>query len=235
MSDKIEKLAKGEIRKKQDSALDKQRIELPEFNIQSRIVGINKNLVFSIALAGSLFMNWKLLKRVDGLGAEVERIGRGQVSVEVNNHSLSAQEQQRYLDRKLGQMKSEIINSIQNKTNSDFQTRPIGRTIASRSIMPSAVELIEQIDIQQYSVADSQQYRSFRSLLKGLSRMRQKYRKEVQNIVKAYSNTHHISGVDRSEYELVLDKRREAFDMINDLHEQVKEDWKLKNKVSARF
>ena len=233
MKREIEKLGKSELRKKQDLVLEKKSVDFPELNFQGRIVGVNKNVIFSLALAGSLLMNWLLFKKVNGLGSEVEKLGRTHVSVEVKNQGLNAEEQQRYLDRKLSQMKNEILDSIQQKDQSNFQPQAIGgRGSQSHSIVPSALELIEQIDIQQYTVADAEQYSNFRSLLSRLSRMRSKYRMEIQNIVSAYSQTHQISGVDSDEYYALLEKRRDLFVKINSLHEKVKKEWKLKNKVA---
>ncbi len=233
MKTEIEKLGKSELRKKQDSVLEKQKIFIPQFSVQQRIVGLNSKAILGVVLLGSFIVNWQLYKRVESLGADVEKMRTTSVSVEVKNSGMNLEEQQRYLDRKLGQLKQEIITSIQKKDEHQFQVQAIGeRASFSRSLLPSAIELIEQIDIQQYTIADAEQFSNFRSLLGRLDRMRSKYRKEVQDIVSAYSKTHQISGVDSDEYYALLEKRKIAFDRLNSLHEEVKESWKLKNKVT---
>ena len=229
---------KSSMRKKQDDVLDKKKIDIdfPSFQIQERIVGVNKNVLLAVVLFGSLLFNWKLFKSVEQLSAEVSKIRETKVSLEVKHHgSETIEGQQRYLDNKLGQMKQEILNSIEKERSrvaigeQNFANRDV---VGKGALVPSAIELIDQIDIGQYTVVDSDQYGSLRELLRSLSRMRYKYRKEIQEVVSAYSNSHAISGVDGYEYAMLLEKRSVAFEKLEFMHEKVKNEWKMKNKVA---
>jgi len=234
----VRPLGKSECRKKQDQALSKEKIDfdlhLPKWDMKSRIVGLNTSAVVGLILVGSLIFNWRLYKKMEGLDQQVSSLSNSRVSVEVKNSDHSVSEH--YLNSKLSAMKEEIINSLQQREGrTDFSVAGNHRGMPSRSLLPSAVELINQIDMGQFTVTDPEQYGNFRSLLSSLSRMRKRYRKEVQAIVTAYSNTHQITGVDRAEYDQLLERRREVFEEINDLHEQVKEQWKVKKRLTARM
>jgi len=235
----VKLLGKSSCRKRQDEALQKEKIDfdlnLPKWEVKSRIVGLNTGAVMGLVLVGSLLFNWRLYKKMEGLDLQVANLAQARVSVEVKNSDHSVSEH--YLNSKLANMKEEIINSLLHaqKGRSDFNVINRLQASSSRSLMPSAIELINQIDMGQYNVTDPEQYGNFRRLLSSLSRMHKRYRKEVQAIVSAYSNTHQITGVDRGEYNQLLERRREVFDQINDLHEQVKRQWKVNKQRTAKM
>ncbi len=151
----VSPLSKSELRKKQDELLQKKKvgldISMPNLELQSRIVGVNSNVVIGAVLLGSLVFNWRLYKIVDNLNHQVSDLRETKVSVEVTNQGVhDSLAQERYLNHKLSEMKNEIINSIQQREGrSDFEIAPgTMRSPASHSIMPSALELINQIDVE---------------------------------------------------------------------------------------
>lgn len=247
MSEKkdLNKLGKSELYKKQSAALDKRRIELniPHFNMKERVVGLNPTVVFGLVLIGSLLFNWQLYKGVKSLGDQVSELKKAQadqkekgyLSVEVNHRGSDSRGDRDYIDAKVLEIKGKLKEELRKELNGNYS---LGQGVArsgESSLVPSASELIDQVDIQQYTVSEPEQYSNFRSLLRNLSRMKSKYRSRIQSIVTAYSHSHEISGVDRLEYENLMAQKEDAFEHLGHLHERVKEEWKMKNRVSQRY
>lgn len=154
-NNKVNPLGKSACRKRQDDALQKEKIDfdlhLPKWEIKSRIVGLNTGAVLGLILLVSLLFNWRLYKKMDGLGHQVANLTQSRVSVEVKNTNPMLSEH--YLNSKLINMKNdikaEIINSLHTRGDKfDFKVVDRHQDTYSRfrSLMPSAIELINQID-----------------------------------------------------------------------------------------